>query len=228
VAPRFRSTIPPDARPKVIARFPSSAPKLIEFRFHREIVGYRSLHETGEVETDHTIKNGRKDGLEWRFDEPGVLVSVIPYRNGNEHGTAKQYDDNGKLIGTYRMIHGTGIDLWRATSFVDGPIVLSEVRFMKSGNPHGFEWWINDDQSSVYHERHWRDGCLHGIDRRWNAKGRLRRGYPKYYVDDRKVTKRQYLRATERDRTLPRWRESDNSSMRIFPSEIAQHLGGRR
>jgi antitoxin component YwqK of YwqJK toxin-antitoxin module len=228
LAPRFRSTIPSGARPKVVARFSSGAPRRIEFWLRRKIVGYRSLHESGEVEFDYSIQNGLRDGLEWRFDLPGVLVSLIPYRNGREHGTAKQYDDNGKLIGTYRMVHGTGIDLWRSTNFDDGSIILSEVHYLKEGTPHGFEWWINDDQSSVYEEKHWRNGCLHGIERQWNSNGKLRHGYPKYYVDDQKVTKRQYIRAAERDPTLPRWRKSENFPLRRFPAEITSHLGRRR
>jgi hypothetical protein len=126
------------------------------------------------------------------------------------------------------MVRGTGIDLWRSTNFDDRSVILREVHYMKDGTPHGFEWWINDDESSVYEEKHWRNGCLHGIERQWNSDGKLRRGYPKYYVDDQKVTKRQYIRAAERDPSLPRWRRSENFPLRRFPAEITRHLGRRR
>ena len=80
----------------------------------------------------------------------------------------------GRLIGTYRMHRGTGLDLWYRQR-EDGSIYLGEVHHLLEGRRHGFEWWINEDQETVYIERHWREGQLHGIWREWNAAGRLRR-----------------------------------------------------
>jgi hypothetical protein len=200
----------------------------LHFEIDGELVGCRSLHDSGDVEIDCSLKNGRKHGLLWRFDTPGCLTSVLPYRDGKEHGISRQYQD-GKLIGVYRLVHGTGVDLWRCVDCDDGSILLSEVHYMMDGRPqHGFEWWLNEDQRSVYHERHWLEGDLHGIERMWNDRGRLARDSPAYFVRGQKVTKRQYLRASERDETLPRWREVDNRPARSFPDEISRHLGPRR
>jgi hypothetical protein len=50
-------------------------------------------------------------------------------RNGRTHGVARQWSDDGTLIGTYKMKRGAGIDLW----------------------------WLNEDQGSVSEERHFRN-----------------------------------------------------------------------
>jgi len=34
-------------------------------------------------------------------------------RKAKIHGTAKQYGRNGKVIGKYTIVHGTGFDIWR-------------------------------------------------------------------------------------------------------------------
>jgi hypothetical protein len=116
------------------------------------------------------------------------------------------------------MRHGTGIDLWWI-SFENGSTYLSEVRYLRAGKRHGFEWWLNEDGRSVWRESHFRDGRMHGIERSWNGQGRLRRGYPRYWVDDVRVTKRQYVRARVGDAALPPFREPDNRPQRRFPSE---------
>jgi hypothetical protein len=84
----------------------------------------------------------------------GELLSAEPYFNGLPHGIAKQFD-NGKLIGTYTMKHGTGLDLWRGVA-EDGTIRLHEARYKKDGRWHGFEWWLNhEDQESCWQECHY-------------------------------------------------------------------------
>ena len=95
-------------------------------------------------------------------------------------------------------------------------------------SPHGFEWWINEDQLSVNEERHWRDGQKHGIERDWTLKGGLRRGYPKYFVAGQQVPRRQYIKAVASDPSLPPFRKVENRPRRIFPPVIARHLGDLR
>jgi hypothetical protein len=99
---------------------------------------------------------------------------------------------------------------------------------MRRGHRHGFEWWINEDQASVHHELHWREDIAHGIERCWKLKGRLRRGYPKYFVAGQQVIRRQYIKAAARDASLPPFRMAENRPRRVFPSVIARHLGNRR
>jgi hypothetical protein len=220
---RYRSSIPKFAKERILERFVSGAKKKAEYRVGGAIVGVRRFHDTGEPESEHGLRNGQYHGVDYRWDSPGQLVSAIPYANGVGHGTAKQWGDDGRLIGTYRLVRGTGIDLWRQQR-EDGSIYLAEVFQWRDGKGHGFEWWINEDQTSVYIERHWQAWFLHGIEREWNAQGRLARGFPKYHVNGERVTKRQYLRACRSDPTLPPFRKVDNRPRRVFPPQLAKHL----
>jgi hypothetical protein len=121
------------------------------------------------------------------------------------------------------MVCGTGIDLWRQQRD-DGSIYLSEARYLKDGVLHGYEWWMNEDQRTVHGEMHYNGRGFHGIWREWNNQGRLRRGFPQYYVNHQKVTKKRYLKACETDPTLPPFRSEDNDPAREFPPEIAKEL----
>jgi hypothetical protein len=223
---RLRSSIPRGARERVLSRYASGARQRVEYRVDGKVVGRRDFHETGELEAEWPERNGRAHGVQQRWDTPGELLSTTPYRHGLEHGTARQWRD-GKLIGSYRMVRGTGIDLWWGACGSDSPITLSEARYFRHGQRHGFEWWINSDQRSVFEESHYHDGIAHGIARQWNGHGRLRRGFPAYWVQGQQVTKRAYLAAAKLDPTLPPFRELDNLPRRSFPPELAAALGPR-
>jgi hypothetical protein len=127
---------------------------------------------------------------------------------------------NGRLIGSYKMNHGTGVDLWRAETYSGRSVYLSEARYIREGKWHGFEWWLNEDQKTIHKENHFADNLQHGILREWNSEGRLKRGYPRYWVKDKTVSKRQYLRACTQDPNLPPFREADNLPLREFPTEV--------
>lgn len=220
----YRSSIPKAARERVTATFVDSPRKYkVECRLNGKLVGIRCFHETGELESEHPLKNGLIHGIVYRSDTPGKLLSAEPYSNGLPHGTARQWSEDGKLLGTYTMKHGTGIDLWWCQHSNSAVPYLSEARYLKDGKWHGFEWWLNEDQKSVMQERHFQNDHLHGIERLWKHQGRLRRGYPRYWVNNVRVAKRQYLCACAKDPTLPPFRETDNRPQRRFPSEVVAH-----
>ena len=172
------------------------------------------------------IKNGLKDGLEFTCDDDGKLLLVEPYVKGKNHGTAKQYGKEGQVIGTYTLRHGTGFDIWRQEN-ADQVVYVSEIHRLQDGVPHGEEWHFTSLRQELWYERHWYMGKLHGIERIWNSRGRLRRGYPKFYVLDRAVSKHTYLKWALTDKTLPRFREKDNWPRRIFPSQIQRLISSR-
>jgi hypothetical protein len=222
--PRVKSSIPAGARPRIVRRHPSGAKERVDYVLARKVVGYRLYDDAGELIQDCGLRDGRPNGMAYRFDTPGKLLSATPYKNGLEHGLARQWSADGKrLIGGYRMRNGTGLDLWWQESFSDPPLpYLAEVRHLLGGQLHGYEWWVNEDQRSVYEERHWRHGKLHGIEREWTPRGDLRRGFPKFFIDGRRVTKHAYLRAQSKDPTLPRLRGRDDRNARSFPAGIAR------
>jgi hypothetical protein len=221
----YRSSIPKAAKETILATYVSSPQKYkAEYRLGGELVGVRFFDETGELQCEYPLKNGKFHGTKYFFVE-GVVDFSEPYSNGLAHGTARQFSYEEELIGTYKMRHGTGLDLWRCkTNWGTGSVYLSEARYLKDGMYHGFEWWLNEDQNSLNHERHFWKDQTHGIERMWNSKGRLRRGYPKYWVNNQQVTKRQYVRACANDPALPLFRETDNLPRRRFPPEVVAAL----
>lgn len=53
--------------------------------------------------------NGRRHGLCRTWHKNGVLSDAVPYRHGLPHGIARQWNDSGRLLGQFRMVHGTGV-----------------------------------------------------------------------------------------------------------------------
>jgi antitoxin component YwqK of YwqJK toxin-antitoxin module len=223
---RYRSSIPAGAIERIVSEYRREGnlvwPRRAECCLDGEIVGKRFYDEDGTLTGETPLKDGQKHGVAYRWDD-GQLISAEPYWEGKPHGTGMQWDEDGRLLGTYTLVHGMGLDIWRAVR-EDGSIYVSEVHSMRDGVPHGFEWWLDEDQASVWDEKHWHLGELHGIERRWNDSGRLRRGWPQYWIHGTKVTKRQYLRAAAKDDTLPPFREEDQLPQRSFPPEIRHVL----
>jgi antitoxin component YwqK of YwqJK toxin-antitoxin module len=222
----YRSSIPKAARERVTATFVSGPQKYkAEYMLNGNVVGIRYFHETGELSNEYPLRNGLTHGIVYRSDKPGKLLSAEPYFSGLPHGTAKQWSDEGKLLGMYTMNHGTGVDLWWQRSPNRAPY-LAEARYLQEGKWHGFEWWwFSENRRALGVERHFWNNKVHGIERSWNQHGRLRRGYPKYWVSDERVSKRQYIRACAKDPTLPPFRERDNLRKRKFLPEIKGHMG---
>lgn len=222
--PIYRSSIPKHATERVLARHPGGTPQKSEYLVAGEVVGYRYFFPTGEPEYEMPLRDGRQHGTHYTWLGPGVLGFAEPWRNGLGHGTAKQWDATGRLIGTYTLRRRTGWDLWRQPAFDGGGPYLAEAIHYLDGKPHGFEWWLDENQQTVYIEQHWRNGTWHGVRRQWNDRGRLSRGYPQYYVGGTKVDKRRYLRAARTDDTLPPYRPADDNPRRSFSPEVAEHL----
>jgi hypothetical protein len=208
--------IPEDAIEEIQSRWEGGAKQSAYYKVGGESLGYRWWNEEGVLTMEFGLKGDRRHGPYRDWHDNGVLAAESFYVEGKEHGTAKQYDRDGNLIGTYEMHYGTGADLWYGS-----PGVLSEERYYRNGERHGFERWWSWDNATVWQERHFHAGVEHGIAREWNvARGRLRRGFPQFYVHGERVAKRQYLRASERDTSLPMFREEDNHPARALPVEL--------
>jgi hypothetical protein len=222
-----KSDIPPGVTEVEIREY-SQIGTMIYFReveciLDGQVVGRRAYDEDGNLMVETPIRNGRKHGREYIWNETGALESVEPFVDGKLHGLARQYGRKGKVIGTYRFVHGTGYDIWRWEE-QDGSVFVSEIFSARDEALDGYEWWLNADQRSVWHERHWHQGAFHGIERIWNKEGKLKRGYPKYWIQNQAVRKRVYLSAAEKDMNLPKYREKDNQPRRKFPKEIKNVL----
>jgi antitoxin component YwqK of YwqJK toxin-antitoxin module len=155
----------------------------------------RTSFFVGEIVTEYVLSDGETR------DKTANLLSATPYEDGIEHGTAYQWSHDGLLIGTYAMVNGTGTDLWWQEA--DGEIVLTKAHRRVNNRWDGYEWWFNNCRpSELSIEKWWLEGELHGIERKWNLKARIRRGWPKYWIHNQQVDKRKYLRAAAKDPTL--------------------------
>ena len=210
--------IPATAREKVVKRDADGRKTQSDYFLKGEKVGYRCWDNDGTLTIEAAWRNGRLHGPFLAFHENGAVRWATRYVAGQEHGISRQFDKNGKLIGKYRMNHGTGLDLY----FYDNG-KLSEERYIENGIPNGFERWWSGDGRTVWQESHFKDGLEHGIHRKWNFKGRLRRGYPKYFILGKAIPKRAYVKTCETDSSLPKFRERDTMPSRKLPTGVMDH-----
>jgi len=230
----YQSSIPPGAKEHVVTEYsqeglPSDRGgctihlRETECRYRGKVVGKRFYEEDGTLVQEIPLNGGNVHGIKYAWYDSGALQSAEPYLEGRQHGTARQWLEDGQLMGTYTLIRGTGLDVWRQQR-PDGTVYISEIHSYRDGCPDGFTWWFWEGEASVWSEEHFQSGLPHGIERRWNTTGRLCRGYPKYYVQGKQVTKRAYLRAAEADPTLPSFRAEDNCPVRVFPPALRKKL----
>jgi antitoxin component YwqK of YwqJK toxin-antitoxin module len=205
------SPIPETADERIDATWEDGSKKIATYWIAGQQVGYRHWEPDGQLSMEYGMQDGRRHGPFRTWHEDGQIHEDATYHEGKEHGTTRQYDETGMLIGSYTMVHGTGVDLWFSQ-----PGVLSEERYCEDGQRHGYERWWNDDNTTVWQESHYHHGIEHGVFRRWNQHGRLRRGYPQYFVAGQRMTKRQYLRAQASDPSLPPFDERENLPNRVL------------
>jgi len=220
----YRTWIPADAAEVVDERYPAGAKKSASYFLGSEKVGFRLWDEEGRLEFENALRHGVRHGNEYSFYPNGRLLEVTPYRDGRIHGTGRQWSEDGRLLVTYRLVRNTGLDLWCG----DGG-ALSEEHYCPKDGELGYRREWNCDDRTICQEYFFVLGKgYHGVWREWNRRGRLRRGFPRYYVADRRVTKRQYLRASLGDPSLPLYRAEDNEPVRVLPAEYLSQRKKRR
>lgn len=212
--------IHPSAREVIEATFASGAKRTAFYERDGERVGFRCWNEDGSLAMEYGVRGGVMHGPFRTYWDNGQISEEATYVDGKEHGVTRQYDADGALIGSYTMEHGTGVDLW-----FDCAGVLSEERHYLDGKRHGYERWWCGDNATVWQEEHFRHGEAHGIARHWNDRGRLRRGFPRYFAQGEQVTKRQYERACRADPSLPRFVSEENLPHRRRPAALQAASG---
>jgi len=228
IAAKYVSDIPADAR-EVEVKPSRGGDEAIWLRRTKcvlggQVVGTRDYQKNGRLAIERPIKRGVQHGRSYSFHDGGGVQCREPYRNGLPDGVCHQWDERGAWLGSYRLRAGTGYDVWRERLGRRKPFV-SEIHAMRQGLPHGFEWWFwRHGPGGLWSERHWVRGKRHGIERTWTIWGSLEKGYPKFWVAGRPVSRRDYLRKAAADRTLPRLRDEDTDGGHIFRKRITAVL----
>ncbi len=203
----------------IVETWENGAKKIAFSYLNGEKIGYRYWDENGQILMEYDIKDDQMHGSFRTWHDNGILHHESHYIEGKEHGISRQYDWDGNLIGTYEMNRGTGADLWYCEKGI-----LSEERYLKNGEREGYERWWNGDNATIFSEQHFKEGIEHGIFREWNQRGGLRRGFPKYFIQGEKVTKRQYIKACERDVFLPKYVAAEDSPHRLLPQNLIPNI----
>lgn len=74
-------------------------------------------------------QNGQLHGKVRRWSEEGTLLVEIPYRNGLIDGESQFFSRKGKLLGTSKLVQGTGTyRIWDRNK--DEPVLMKEVEYV--------------------------------------------------------------------------------------------------
>lgn len=202
---------PPGAVEDVTEYWPNGTRKLVSYLVEKKAVWSRFWSESGRLLSERGLRDCQMHGPFRTWFDNGQLCEESFYIDGKEHGIARQWDEDGRLIGRYVMVHGTGADQW-----FQAPGALLEERQYLDGERHGFErdYWFDGKGDRVSEEKHYKRGVEHGIHRQWGSRGGVKRGFPHFYIDGERVTKRRYQKAYAGDTTLPPYRPEDDDDRR--------------
>ncbi len=100
----------------------------------------KTFYRNGQLREVVPLRNGRRHGVVRVWHKNGVLATEEPYENGLLHGICRQWSESGKLLGKYRMVHGTGVQrAWHENGKLQ--LEFSTVRGDFSGR---YRLWLHD------------------------------------------------------------------------------------
>jgi hypothetical protein len=220
--PTYKSSIPPSAEEVVEQTHENGAKKTAHYYVGDERVGFREWSQTGTLLFEYGLKGGEKHGYEYEFYDSGALLEKGAYRKGKLHGPGVQLAENGRVLVVWKLDNGCGLDLWcdQRTG------LLAEEVFWPAQGEQGYKRLWNEDQETIWEEWFFAPGMgYHGIRREWDG-DKLCRGFPQFYIGDKKVSRARYLSACKTDKTLPKYRAADDKPTRRLPAEyLAQRRG---
>jgi antitoxin component YwqK of YwqJK toxin-antitoxin module len=220
----YKTSIPSDAVEVVGETHADGKKKSAWYYMDGEKVGHRFWDEEGRPEFEYGMRAGVRHGKEYRFWD-GIPYEMQPYRNGKLHGTGMQWSADGRLLVKWKLVHGTGMDIWCGNR----KETLSEEHYWPRPGERGYGRDWNEDEKTIWREYYYVLGKgYHGIWREWNNRGRLRRGFPHFFVNGQRVTRRQYLKACAADPLLLPYRAEDDDPDRTLPAEYLRQRRNRR
>ncbi|MFN0136372.1 MAG: toxin-antitoxin system YwqK family antitoxin [Phycisphaerae bacterium] len=189
----------------------------------RTIVGYHVFGADSVLEIEPAHRGLPRRGTRFEFFRDGSVQFIQRFVDDLPHGYARQWTHDGRLIGSFRMIRGTGTDLWWHACSRGREHYLAEAFQSRHGWRYGFDWWLNED-GTLSIESHWKANKPHGVTRVWDECGHLADGYPEFFINGKKVDRATYEAAARRQKSLPKLRAIDDKPQRRFPPNIARVL----
>ena len=100
----------------------------------------RFYYRSGQIHTENREMDGRLHNLCRTWHHNGQLAQELRYRHGPLHGESREWDENGHLLGSFTMVHGTGIQHYRH----DNGQMQTEISSL-NGKFHGrIRDWLRD------------------------------------------------------------------------------------
>jgi antitoxin component YwqK of YwqJK toxin-antitoxin module len=186
------------------------------------VVGARYYNPEGKLICDSPIKDMKIHGKEREWFSNGVLKYEGNYLDGLKDGVFYQYNSEGKLLGTFEIKNGTGIELYwhdngqlaqeieytkgvvtgRKRSWSSGGKLLEEELYNTHGRKEGASsrYYPNGklEQTLQYFDIH--DFC---IVRRWNELGEPEAGTPYVFFNGQRLDKEAYGYLLKKVNALP-------------------------
>ncbi len=69
----------------------------------------RFYYRSGRIHTESRERAGSFHGPYRVWHRNGRLAEELRYRNGLMHGVSRDWDETGRLLGSFTMVHGTGL-----------------------------------------------------------------------------------------------------------------------
>jgi len=154
---------------------------------------------------------GRRTGLEVDRFPDGRMAWRVSWVRGQMHGVAMQFDETGRVIIRSRSVRGRGVDVFTNLRHI------SEFREMENSTLHGVTRW--GDPLRPWSEEHYLRGQRAGVFREW-TRGKLQKGFPKYFIDDAEVSRAEYRRSGKTRPELPRDLRSEDAPKRTLPASF--------
>jgi MORN repeat variant len=100
----------------------------------------RFYYRSGRIHTEIRSEDGKLHGLHRTWHRNGQLVEELRYRHGLLHGSSRQWAENGNLLGSFAMVHGTGLQRY----WYNNGRLRTEINSLE-GKFHGrVRSWLSD------------------------------------------------------------------------------------
>ena len=195
-----------------------------------ELLARQRLRDEKVVEMS-VYKNGRLEGVQWRWFPDGGAMERSPYRNGRMHGIVRRWNEDGRLVARFEMKDGSGVereyysngtlrkeithaeglyDGWRVEMHDNGRV--ADLIHYRSGLAVGFACSFHEDGSLKFFSHLEKGERPHGPVVHVGTDGVAITA--QYYVHGTPVESEEYMAAARGDPDLPPLREGGSFDVR--------------